>query len=80
MAVNEIEKFVWKFRQYLVAGSRAGLTLNCENGHAWVNMSVDLGPWRPPLVLPVALPLVLHLLLYLPSLQGLPPSPPLRPP
>ena len=48
MAEQEIEKFVWKFRQFLAAGSRAGLTLNCENGRAWVNMSVNLGPWRPP--------------------------------
>ena len=48
MAHRDLMCYVWKFQQLLVAGSRAGLTLNCKDGHAWVDMSVDLGPWRLP--------------------------------
>ena len=48
MADLELQTFYYKFRQIWSHGRRANLTVNCEEGRAWVTLSTDLGPWRLP--------------------------------
>ena len=47
MAVSEIDTFYFKFKNLLVAGINATLTLHSEEGRAQGTLSADLGHLRP---------------------------------
>merc|ERR1711888_221059 len=48
MADDDLQNFSYKFCQLWSQGRRANLQMECVNGRAWVILSTDLGPWRPP--------------------------------
>ena len=48
MASNEIESFVYKFKNLQYAGYTATLTLEAENGEAFVTLKACLGGLPPP--------------------------------
>ena len=44
----ELDKFMWKSRQWWSHGERANISLQCEQGRAWATLFVNLGPRRLP--------------------------------
>ena len=48
MASKEIESFVLKFQNLQFAGFKALLTLEDDNGEAFVTLKADLGSLTPP--------------------------------
>ena len=54
MAHTEIDSFVLKFKYLCHAGYKASLSLESENGEAFVSLKAGLGFLPPPLLLPPA--------------------------
>ena len=54
MACNEIESFVLKFKNLLLAGKNACLTMKSKDGKAFATLQLQLGdpPPTPPLASP----------------------------
>ena len=52
MASNEIDSFVLKFRNLCYAGLKATLTLDAENGEAFVSLKAGLGHLPAPSIVP----------------------------